>query len=322
MGIFLAWMLAALSFYHLWVSLLMIPVVSMLCLWRAYSTFSDADLAQSPGERFTFPWKPVLIVALYTFALNMLLVIPENNLGISGKFGGFLGALIVFFGIFYKHGSFDFSLMWKLALPLMLVALVLTWYPGTVGATLSVVLSSTANAIYSILIVVILSNMSYRYGVCALWLFSIEYFVRVTSCQLGHFTGSLLMDLSIAGLALTVVVSVPFIIMLMITTLLFFSEKHISSSWGVVLKTPLPKDVALMLQKSRIGVRCQEISQEYGLTQRENEILLMLFYKKKPIQIASDLFIGVSTVRSHIKHIYYKLDIHSQKQLRSLLGIE
>ena len=36
---------------------------------------------------------------------------------------------------------------------------------------------------------------------------------------------------------------------------------------------------------------------------------------KKPAAIASELFIEVSTTRTHIKHLYTKLDVHSNKEL-------
>jgi DNA-binding NarL/FixJ family response regulator len=51
-----------------------------------------------------------------------------------------------------------------------------------------------------------------------------------------------------------------------------------------------------------------------GLTKREEEILSYLirgyFYK----EIASELFIGVETVRTHIRHIYEKLQVRTRSE--------
>ncbi len=52
--------------------------------------------------------------------------------------------------------------------------------------------------------------------------------------------------------------------------------------------------------------------QEYGLSDREKEILRLLIdgYSKK--QLTNKLFISLSTVNTHLKNIYVKLHVHSQ----------
>jgi DNA-binding NarL/FixJ family response regulator len=52
--------------------------------------------------------------------------------------------------------------------------------------------------------------------------------------------------------------------------------------------------------------------QEYGLSQREKEILRLLIYGNNKKQIADQLFISFSTVHTHLKNIYSKLHVHSQ----------
>lgn len=52
----------------------------------------------------------------------------------------------------------------------------------------------------------------------------------------------------------------------------------------------------------------------YNLTKREAEILKNLSQGNSYKMIASELFITIDTVRSHIKHIYEKLQVHSQTE--------
>lgn len=52
-----------------------------------------------------------------------------------------------------------------------------------------------------------------------------------------------------------------------------------------------------------------------GLTKRETEILSYLGRGHSIIYIAEKLFISESTVRTHVKHIYAKLDIHAKEEL-------
>lgn len=53
---------------------------------------------------------------------------------------------------------------------------------------------------------------------------------------------------------------------------------------------------------------------DYHLTKRETEILKNLSKGNSYKMIAADLLIAVDTVRTHIKHIYEKLQVHSQTE--------
>ena len=59
---------------------------------------------------------------------------------------------------------------------------------------------------------------------------------------------------------------------------------------------------------------------ESHLTAREKEILLLLMKGLSYKEIASDIFISVETLNSHIKNIYRKLNVHSRSELASRLG--
>jgi DNA-binding CsgD family transcriptional regulator len=51
------------------------------------------------------------------------------------------------------------------------------------------------------------------------------------------------------------------------------------------------------------------------LSDREKEIFLLLYHGKRYKEIADSLFISVSTVKTHINHIYKKLDISRREDL-------
>lgn len=58
-----------------------------------------------------------------------------------------------------------------------------------------------------------------------------------------------------------------------------------------------------------------EIARRFALTPREGEILGMLLQGRSGPYIAEDLYLSKSTVKTHIRHIYDKLDISSRQQL-------
>ena len=69
----------------------------------------------------------------------------------------------------------------------------------------------------------------------------------------------------------------------------------------------------------RLSKQCFMLQGEYGLTNRETEVMEAIARGLSMASIAEELFISENTVRTHSKHIYAKLDIHSRQELGSLL---
>ena len=68
-----------------------------------------------------------------------------------------------------------------------------------------------------------------------------------------------------------------------------------------------------------IQLKTDKVAEEYGLTAREREVLLYLTQGMRAPEIADSLGVSVDTVRSHTKHLYTKLDVHSLKELRAMM---
>lgn len=71
-------------------------------------------------------------------------------------------------------------------------------------------------------------------------------------------------------------------------------------------------------QAEFIARRCQALSEQYGLTRREGEILGLLVRGRSKAHIAEAFIISENTVRGHVKHIYAKLGIHNKQELLDL----
>ncbi len=108
----------------------------------------------------------------------------------------------------------------------------------------------------------------------------------------------------------------PVIIVFLLTVATFWvgSDEQIRKIWGL-RKNLSPKQYNdLMIQ-----LKTDKVAEEYGLTARESEVLLYLTQGMRAPEIADNLSVSVDTVRSHIKHLYTKLDIHSLKELRTMM---
>lgn len=64
---------------------------------------------------------------------------------------------------------------------------------------------------------------------------------------------------------------------------------------------------------------CEQLCEEYALSSREREVFALCAKGRDSTYICNALYISAHTVKSHIYHIYGKMDIHSQQELISLV---
>ena len=80
---------------------------------------------------------------------------------------------------------------------------------------------------------------------------------------------------------------------------------------GSPMSSIIARQVITVFQQNTIPSKASE---DYGLSDREKEVLLKLSEGDNYQQIADLLFISVDTVRHHIRNIYKKLHVHSQSE--------
>lgn len=64
--------------------------------------------------------------------------------------------------------------------------------------------------------------------------------------------------------------------------------------------------------------RCHAITERYGLSAREEEVLSYLLRGRSLRSIASETFLSYNTVKTHVSHIYQKLSVHTREELIGL----
>jgi DNA-binding NarL/FixJ family response regulator len=99
----------------------------------------------------------------------------------------------------------------------------------------------------------------------------------------------------------------------------YLLKKHISDRLYEAIKdvmeggAPMSPGIARMVIESMQQKQVAD-DNKYNLTQREKEILQNLSKGNSFKMIAADLAISIDTVRTHIKRIYEKLQVHSQTE--------
>ena len=246
----------------------------------------------------------------------------QSTFGPHSAFGTLAVAAIVFVGVIARGGKFDFGIVYRIALPLMVAAFLIIPNGGAFGQAVSDFCTSASYTAFSILIMLIMANLCYRYGMSAVWLFGIERGVRALFTVLGRQTEALLGSPEFGLAGSDAMVSGLVIVMVVAATMILFSERELSSRWGVAFfgGDGTPANTAVV-KRQELASRCSELAKQHGLSPREEEVLLLLAQHKTVGSIERELFIANGTAKTHIRHVYRKLDVHSRDELVEKLGL-
>lgn len=117
-----------------------------------------------------------------------------------------------------------------------------------------------------------------------------------------------------AGIALGAILFVLALLLLLVAATFWIGNgRQAAKLWGL-RREMTPQKFA----ESELQGRCAVLAQRFGLTPKETEILQLSLAGRRPTQIAEDLVVSVNTVRSHIRNIYAKANVHSATELEQL----
>lgn len=290
----------------------LLPFISLAMLRAAFTTLPQERLPHAMTARFSFPWKPTALVCVYAFAFGLQEANIYTFTGPHSGFGMVAAACVVVVAIVFLGRWVEFGTVYSVWLPaLMMVSLVLSLV-GTLGAFGAGFFMGLSYGAAEIFIMTMIGSICYRYGVSAVWIFGIERSVRMAAMALGR-----LAEPFAYGWFLTVVV----VVAVGFGTWLIFSERGLSSNWGIVLYEE-GEDLYRTALHNALGKRCAELGRSFGLTEREEEVLLLLANHKTAGDIERELCVAYGTAKAHIRHVYKKLGIHSREELFELVRVE
>lgn len=173
------------------------------------------------------------------------------------------------------------------------------------------VLALTGYSTISLLVWVILARTTSRYHLSSIVVFGFGWGLMVAGGLAGTFLGGLLtsfIDLTPRILSLVALLSVC---VFLFSYLFLFSER------SVVELTVEGADEPGSVRPFR--KRCEEVAQEFRLSAKETEVMILVAKGRSTPRICEELDISQGTVNTHLTHIYKKLDVHDKQQLLDVL---
>lgn len=269
-------------------------------------------------ENISSLWKIVLGIACYAFVLGMrsslnmvradaFIVVICQTISISIN-------LFILFWIFTLGKTLNFPRTFQVFL--ILFASCFALFPF-VGSPARSVLSSMVTVATSLVSMIIWLATVYvgRYSsvnpltvICVTWCaYSLP---RFSGLSLSTFLISE-MDPGSGPAAL----SVALLYLSMLITVLLFASKP---SGLPPLFGPIDSSLPESETNTWLTDRCQNIGAQYGLSEREMEIIAMLYKNRPYTYIADTLYISKNTVKTHVANIYTKTKVHNRSDLIKL----
>lgn len=300
----------------------LLPIGSFACVVSSF-VLVPHEAARSKAARYAVPWKIVAIMALAGFASGLagsVLLNPDGQGAVHRIWAtGVAGAVILGLALL-RPEKFDARFLAQACVPLALAACVLmpaAW--SNAGFAVSF-LVKLAYVWFTIFALMLLANLAFRFGVPTLRMFAIARACSEGAIFLGVTMRGFLQSSGLSQDGTVLLISAcAGVVAVCVCVLLWRSERAVNADWGAA-GIEVASGERVMGPRERLIVRCEQLAQMHALTARETEVLTLIAQRKTRSEIEQELFLSQNTVKTHVRHIYAKLGIHSKSDVYELVG--
>ena len=304
-------------------ALFLLPATAVLALMHAWNRLKAQDehaVAPCNKSWSSLPWKLILLTAILCFTYGLRSHQLTEGAGMHSSISTAM-AMMAFAGfVYFLSDRISLNALVKSALPLTLCGFLLIPSEGFLGTVVSSYMISAGYSFMTLLIALMLYDISKRFGIMVLLLFCLKNAMQIFVVWGRDFASVIERSGLTSG---TQEAALIIIVVALISSMAFilYSEKGLTSTWGVkFIETDL-LDEQGREEKARTTL-CDHLSSKHKLSPREDEILRLYAQGMNGPQIERELFIAEGTLKTHTRHIYEKLGISNRKELRALLGVK
>lgn len=303
--------------------LALLPAVSVALARRADARPVPAGRAPRMFHEVNptaIPWKILFGVAVYSFAIGAVKGVPVQSDPVP-----FVALTVVHHGVeivlaaamlwwvLVRGRLINFSGLWRAVLLFTAAALFFLPVAGPAAVPWLLLGAGIAQTLVVMLLWAMLADVAHHSTASPLVIFASGWLAYSLPLALGETAGVLLGQLESPAIAVAMLAYVVTVTVVLALNDSAFSQRRIFADLDVAAPVPAVFE--------SLDAGCERLGAECGLTVREVEVLQMLVKGRSKSYIAETLFISENTVRSHSKHIYQKLGVHSKQEVLDLLGL-
>lgn len=292
---------------------------------KASEVENPRDLALSQPRSFVSPFNVAFcsllafkLVSGFSLALNSVSGVPVHTFG-TGLVPLLVGAYI----LMNKRERGQEDMLFQLA-SLLVVAGILAAMMSILHSlgSMSNVLLASASECFALLQMLVIVSMASRNKIDGVYVVACSQAFTSTGMMLGAAAGHGANGIAAASGAATLAFLA--VLLFLFVAFCFSWFRHASFEhiiYGIQPVKPLVVAHADLREEGSGSLegRCARLAKECGLTKRETEIMTMLARGRNGKFIEEHYVVSYNTVKTHVKHIYMKLDVHSQQELIDLV---
>lgn len=308
---------------RLLLAIAILPPVAIAALENARRTIEEeGGSPESKNARTsrTIPWKLIVLFAVFSFAYGLREQQLATGAGVHSSISTGIAMAALAATVYFFSDRISLNAVSKSALPLMLCGFLLVPFEGFLGSIVSSYMISIGYSLMSLLVSLMLYDISKRFGLFAICLLGLKNAMQIFVVMGSDIAGTLDSSALPAGTTDALLTALV-VALLFFAAFILFSEKELTSTWGVKFM----ESEALTeegLRNKQIEKRCDYLSLTCKLSPREDEVLRLYAKGLNGPQIEKELFIAEGTLKTHTRHIYEKLGVPNRKGLYDALGIE
>ncbi|MGV8082399.1 MAG: response regulator transcription factor [Coriobacteriia bacterium] len=308
------------------VSTLIVTIAIALMPWLATVCLTVSRRHQAPSEDRAVPGRkgssvPPLILGggfvysvAYAFMLSFLVhgsTVPATLAAThtAAVLGWSIAGVLLLIGAVRSKGEPDLGVAIRPALPLVAIGVLLLPVVGTGRSYIVAAAVAAGYGFFWILSTIIAVTLARRLSVSSLLVGGLVCAVSATGNAVGVAAEILVLRGEAGTQGLPAVVSLVIVFALLLASTFAVSDRSVSTLWGLA-GAGSPRHQGISLEQ-----RCAAMAAAFGLTPREREVLVMLAKGRNTEYIQRTLVVSSNTVRTHIRRIYEKLDVHSHQEL-------
>lgn len=298
------------------VALVLLPFAAIACMRKAGALVPLGHLRAC--GRGTIPWRVVAVMVLYGFASGLSNLHMTELTGINSSLTTFVVAGTLCLVLIGLTDRISFAAVQKFPPALMVASLVLVSASSLLGPHVVGFCLSAAVLLSYFFVDTTLCDISRRFGISAVWLFSIEETASMGAELAGSKLGA---ALALSPLSTTdtfpLFMGILLVAVSLVAAVLLLGGNGLTGRWGVSFAAPGALSENFGLQERR-RQWVQTMATEHRLSPREEEVLGLIVQGESMRGIAAKLVVSEGTAKSHASHIYEKLGVSGKRELEAL----
>lgn len=284
-------------------------------------------VAVMPSEKSPIRWSDFMRVGLGSIMIYVVIgygwsLIDLDTFGQLGQgleipylVGGIFGAAMSLGSIFYAR-RLNLFLIYRWMLPVMVCALLLSTMQSLFANEIAFILFITAQIGFDIMIWIYFANVSHKGFYSAAVLMGCSRGMAQIGVTSGSVLGLPAVKNMMGGAGGQSTVCLVLVALSVIVIMFVLNQQE---SFEELIHDDAEGKSESLESAGGFQQCIADLSREYGLSKRESEVFGLLARGRSFPYIREDLFLSKSTVETHAKNLYKKMDVHSKQDLINLV---